>query len=99
MEAPLQAVTASARGPPPPLLEVSGLCVDFPPLDGVVHAVRGVSFTLVERGVLAIVGESGSGKSVTSLAIMGLLPKTARVTGSIRYRGTELVGLPERAKA
>ena len=75
------------------LLEVEDLTVDFPTVDGTVHAVRGVSFTLRPGEVLAVVGESGSGKSVTALAVMGLLPKTARVTGSIRYRGVELVGM------
>ena len=47
--------------------------------------------------MLGIVGESGSGKSVTSLAIMGLLPRTAKITGSVRFRGRELLGLPEQA--
>jgi len=74
------------------LLVVDNLSVDFPTEDGVVHAVRGVSFTLNEGEILGIVGESGSGKSVSSLAIMGLLPRTARITGSIRYRGEEIVG-------
>jgi peptide/nickel transport system ATP-binding protein len=72
---------------------VENLSVDFPTDDGVVHAVRNVSFSLRPRDVLGIVGESGSGKSVSSMAVMGLLPRTARVTGSIRYRGRELVGL------
>jgi ABC-type dipeptide/oligopeptide/nickel transport system ATPase component len=58
-------------------------------------ALRGVSFTLDERERLGIIGQSGSGKSVTALAIMGLLPAHAHVTGSIRLDGRELVGLPE----
>jgi peptide/nickel transport system ATP-binding protein len=76
------------------LLEVKDLSVDFGTEDGLVHAVRNVSFTLGRREVLGIVGESGSGKSVSSMAIMGLLPRTARITGSIRFLGDELVGLP-----
>src|SRR5690349_16104250 len=80
----------------PPLLEVEQLTVDFPTDDGIVKAVRGVSYTLAAGEVLGIVGESGSGKSVTSLAIMGLLPDTAQVTGSVRYRGNELLGLNDR---
>jgi peptide/nickel transport system ATP-binding protein len=75
-----------------PILEVRDLTVDFPTDDGIVHAVRGVSFEVGERDVLGIVGESGCGKSVTSLAVMGLLPRSARVSGSVRFRGQELVG-------
>ncbi|MCE7008503.1 ABC transporter ATP-binding protein [Kibdelosporangium philippinense] len=76
------------------MLEVTDLSVDFSTEDGVVHAVRDVSFSLGEREVLGIVGESGSGKSVSCMAVMGLLPKSATVTGSIKFHGDELVGLP-----
>jgi peptide/nickel transport system ATP-binding protein len=79
------------------ILDVDNLEVRFPTDDGVVHAVRGVSYKLEPGEVLGIVGESGSGKSVTSLAVMGLLPKTARVTGSVKFRGRELLGLNDRA--
>src|SRR5579885_1975574 len=76
-----------------PLLRVSDLTVEFPTEDGIVHAVRDLSFELKPGEVLGVVGESGSGKSVSSMAILGLLPKTARVAGSIAYRGEELTGL------
>ena len=78
------------------VLEVTDLTVDFPTEDGVVHAVRGVSYAVGRGETIGIVGESGSGKSVTSLAIMGLLPRTARVGGSVRLHGRELLGLSER---
>ncbi len=74
------------------LLQVRDLAVEFPTDDGIVSAVRGVSFDLRRGEVLGIVGESGCGKSVTNLAIMGLLPKTARVSGSVRIGGDEIVG-------
>jgi peptide/nickel transport system ATP-binding protein len=79
-----------------PVLEVRDLTVAFPTDDGIVHAVRGVSFTLEPGDVLGIVGESGSGKSVTSLAVMGLLPKAARVRGEVNYRGRNLLKLGEK---
>jgi oligopeptide/dipeptide ABC transporter ATP-binding protein len=79
-----------------PTLEVTGLEVDFRTKDGVVHAVRGIDFSIAPGEVLGIVGESGSGKSVTALATMGLLPKSALVRGSIRYQGRELLGLKEK---
>src|SRR3954468_11939345 len=75
-----------------PLLQVIDLNVRFPTEDGLVHAVRGVDYALRSGEVLGIVGESGSGKSVTSLAVMGLLPASAQITGSVRYRGQELLG-------
>jgi len=75
------------------LLTVDDLSVNFNTDDGVVRAVRNVSFELDRREVLGVVGESGSGKSVSSMAVLGLLPKTAKVTGSINFNGRELVGL------
>ena len=74
------------------LLEVNDLQVKFTTGDGKVNAVRGVDYTLRSGEVLGIVGESGSGKSVTSLAVMGLLPPSAEISGSVRYRGQELLG-------
>ena len=79
------------------VLSVKDLHVSFPSESGTVRAVRGVSFDLEAGEVLGIVGESGSGKSVSSLAIMGLLPDTAKVTGSIRMHGEELLGQPDQA--
>ncbi|MER5866836.1 ABC transporter ATP-binding protein [Kitasatospora sp. NPDC002040] len=73
-----------------PLLEVSDLAVDF----GSQPAVRGVDLALRRGETLGIVGESGSGKSVTALAVLGLLPGTAKVRGSVKLEGRELVGLP-----
>jgi oligopeptide/dipeptide ABC transporter ATP-binding protein len=80
---------------PDALLVVDNLTVSFPTDDGVVRAVRGISYTVKSGQSMGIVGESGSGKSVSSMAVMGLLPKNARITGSIRFRGQELIGLDE----
>jgi oligopeptide/dipeptide ABC transporter ATP-binding protein len=81
---------------PDPALQIDQLEVDFRTKDGVVHAVRGIDFALARGEVLGIVGESGSGKSVTALATMGLLPRSAEVRGSIRFQGRELLGLTEK---
>ncbi|HET9872319.1 MAG TPA: ABC transporter ATP-binding protein [Propionibacteriaceae bacterium] len=74
------------------VLSVRDLQVTFPSEAGPVRAVRGLSFDLAAGETMAIVGESGSGKSVTSLAVMGLHPDSARITGSIRLHGEELLG-------
>ena len=73
-----------------PVLSVRGLDVAFTGSGRSVPAVRGVDFDVHANEVLGIVGESGSGKSVTSLAITGLLPATAKVSGSIRLGGVEI---------
>jgi oligopeptide/dipeptide ABC transporter ATP-binding protein len=78
-----------------PVLSVRDLRVAFPTQEGIVQAVRGVSFDIAEHELLGVVGESGSGKSVTFLAVMGLLPKRAIVTGSIKIGGQEMVGAPD----
>jgi oligopeptide/dipeptide ABC transporter ATP-binding protein len=80
---------------PTPLLAVDGLTVEFPTADGPRHAVSDLTFTLDTHEVLGVVGESGSGKTVTALAVLGLLPTRARVSGSVRWRGDELLGRPE----
>jgi peptide/nickel transport system ATP-binding protein len=81
------------------LLDVDHLTVEFPTDDGLVQAVRGVSYQLRRGDSLGIVGESGSGKSVTSMAILGLLPKTARISGSVKLHGQELLGRNEKSYA
>jgi peptide/nickel transport system ATP-binding protein len=78
------------------VLEVRDLHVSFPSESGTVTAVRGVTYALAPGEVLGIVGESGSGKSVSSLAVMGLLPSTAKIEGSILFRQKELRGLADR---
>jgi oligopeptide/dipeptide ABC transporter ATP-binding protein len=80
-----------------PVIEVTDLCVEFPSEDGPVKAVDGVTYTVQEGETLGIVGESGSGKSVTSMAVLGLLPKRARITGSVKLRGEEILGWSENA--
>ncbi|MET0435469.1 MAG: ABC transporter ATP-binding protein [Cellulomonas sp.] len=100
---PTPGAATAAPGADPgaaPVLSVRDLTVTFRVDRGRspdVHAVRGVSFDLHAGEVLAVVGESGSGKSVSSLAVLGLLPGTARVTGSARLGDLELVGLDDRA--
>ncbi len=81
---------------PVPLLEVANLTVDIPTQRGTVHAVRGISMALDKGRSLGIVGESGCGKTMTGLALMALTPSGARIGGSIRFEGRELVGCSER---
>jgi oligopeptide/dipeptide ABC transporter ATP-binding protein len=80
----------------PPLLEIEHLRVEFPTDGGVVTAVDDLSFTVERNEVLGVVGESGSGKTASALAVLGLLPNRARVTGAIRLEGESLLGRSER---
>src|SRR5882724_8270376 len=73
------------------LLDVRDLRTSFVTDDGIVGAVDGVSFSVEAGKTLGIVGESGCGKSVTNLTIMGLNPKTARVSGQALFRGEDLL--------
>ena len=79
-----------------PLLAVSDLRVSFAQGDRVIKAVDGFSCTLRQGQTIAVVGESGSGKTVSSRAITGLLPPTARVSGSVRFEGRELLAMSPR---
>lgn len=79
-----------------PLIEISGLTVDFEQGRRVSRALHGVNLSLAPGGSLGLVGESGSGKSVTWLAALGLLPGRAKVGGRVRLRGADLLGRPMR---
>ena len=78
----------------PPLLELKALAVDFATDDGTVYAVDGIDLALAHGRTLGLVGESGCGKSVTSLAIMGLLPpENSTVRGEVWFEGRNLLTL------
>jgi peptide/nickel transport system ATP-binding protein len=93
---PSQRADGEALGSPParlgPLLELSDLAVSIPTESGLIEAVRGISLAISWGETLGVVGESGSGKTMLALSVMGLLPGTARVSGSIRLEGEELIG-------
>ncbi len=101
MHTPKAVADARLNGNPnAPLLEVEDLHVEFRTRDGVAKAVTGVSFDLNPGETLAILGESGSGKSVTAQAIMGILdtPPGFVTQGSVRFRGVDLLTLPEKER-
>ncbi|MBV9803582.1 MAG: ABC transporter ATP-binding protein, partial [Solirubrobacterales bacterium] len=89
----------AAREPAPSgasLLEVTDLRVDFRQAGGVVRAVDRLTYTVPPGRTVGLIGESGCGKTVSSRAIIGLLPRSAHISGSVRFDGQELIGLPER---
>jgi len=79
------------------LLQIDHLRVTLPTPRGPVQALRGISLSMRRGETLGLIGESGCGKSMTALALMGLLPESAQVSGSIRFARQELVGLDEAA--
>src|SRR3954462_3612183 len=80
-----------------PLLAVDGLALTFSPHRGTIHAVNGISFEIAPGETLGIVGESGCGKSVTSLALLGILPRAGRVdAGRATFGGRDLLTLSDR---
>ena len=95
MNHPQPAAQSGAPAGAEPLFAVRGLQVEFRGERGArIPALRGVSFTVPAQTTVALVGESGSGKSVGALAALGLLPPNARVQGSVRFQGQELIGAP-----
>ncbi|MDO1583007.1 ABC transporter ATP-binding protein [Rhizobium oryzicola] len=81
-----------------PVLDVRNLSTHFPTRRGVIKAVDDVSFQVGQREIVGLVGESGSGKSITGFSILGLVDPPGRVvSGSIRFQGEELTGLPQKA--
>ncbi len=77
------------------LLQVKNLRVRLQTARGAADALRGISFTLARGETLGLIGESGCGKSITALALMGLLPESSEVSGSIQWDGNELTTMAE----
>ncbi len=78
-----------------PILEVTNLDVRFSTPDGEVHAVKNANFVINESECLGVVGESGSGKSQMFMATIGLLSANGKATGSVKYRGQEILGITQ----
>ncbi len=97
LEVPPLEVPPSRAGAAAAMIEAAGLSVAFDTDDGPVEAVRGVDLMLRAGEILGIVGESGSGKSVTCQALLGLLPRSAHVSGEIRIAGSTVAGADARA--
>lgn len=78
-----------------PIVEVSDLDVFFNASQGQLHAIRSTNWSVSQGETLVILGESGAGKSVSVHAVSGLLPSTAKITGSIKFEGEEILGADE----
>jgi peptide/nickel transport system ATP-binding protein len=93
----MQSSTPESERAESPLLEVRDLTVSFRTQGGLVRAVGGVSFTINANEIVSVVGESGCGKTVTLLSVVGLInDPNAIIGGSIKYKGRELIGLPQK---
>ncbi|MEV8253378.1 ABC transporter ATP-binding protein [Rhodoglobus sp. NPDC076762] len=77
-----------------PILEVDALRVSLPNVEGFTDVVKEASLTVNEGEIVGLAGESGSGKTMTSSAILGILPKGARTSGTVTFEGRDLLGLP-----
>jgi oligopeptide/dipeptide ABC transporter ATP-binding protein len=87
-----EAMTMGSPKAKPPLLAIEDLTVEVGPRNNRSRVVEGLSLVVAEGEVLGLAGESGSGKTMTALSIAGLLPRGAKWSGSIRFRGEELLG-------
>ena len=86
---------ATGSSPHGSLLEVADLAISIPTENGLIEAVRGISLAIAPGETIGIVGESGSGKTMLALSVLGLLPRRAEVTGSVRLDGEDLLQASE----
>ena len=89
-------VTSASLGTSGSVLSIADLTISFKTEDGIVEAVKGIGFDVAPGEIVAVVGESGSGKSVTSMSVLGLLPKTSTIAGDVRLDEQEIAGLKEK---
>ena len=91
-----EASSASLAGPSGSVLSITDLTISFRTEDGTVDAVKGIGFDVAPGEIVAVVGESGSGKSVTSMSVLGLLPKTSSISGDVRLGDEGISRLKEK---
>ena len=91
-----EASSASLVGTSGSVLSIADLTISFRTEDGTVDAVKGIGFDVAPGEIVAVVGESGSGKSVTSMSVLGLLPKTSTISGKVRLGEDGISGLKEK---